>query len=96
MPPAHSKRSKCDIWIHPAKIEANGSNGHTAVPPRNVVIALAFVLAAKAVAAMGIPLRDKVMVLAFMATAAAAGALTFRGGGVQVCDIIASLGESWV
>jgi hypothetical protein len=47
-------------------------------------------------AATGIPPGDAMIMLVFAATAAAAAASTFRGGGVGVCGIVASLGESWV
>jgi hypothetical protein len=47
------------------------------------------------VAAMGVPL-GVVMAAAAVAAVTAAAALSFRGGGVEVCNIIALLGESWV
>ncbi len=47
--------------------------------------------------ATGILPGDVVIALLFVAAAAAAAALTlFIGGGVGICDIVASLGESWV
>ncbi len=55
-----------------------------------------FVVAAFMVAAMGIPPGVIVFVLAFAAVVVAAAASTFRGGGVEVCNIIALLRESWV
>ncbi len=52
-------------------------------------------------AAAGIPQGDIVLELTFLAVAAAAVAAAvvasmFGGGGVEVCNIIALLGESWV
>jgi hypothetical protein len=46
--------------------------------------------------ATGVPPGDVVMALAFMATAAMAAASKFGRGRVGVCDIVVSLGESWV
>jgi hypothetical protein len=49
------------------------------------------------VAAMGALPVVVVFVLAFaVAAVAAAAALMFGGGGVEICNIIALLGESWV
>jgi hypothetical protein len=47
-------------------------------------------------AVMGIPPGDVVIALAIVEAVAVAAALTFAGGGVGVCNIIALLGESWV
>ncbi len=44
----------------------------------------------------GILPGDIVNALTFVAMAAAAAALTFVGGGVGICNIVALLGESWV
>jgi hypothetical protein len=61
--------------------------------PGDAVIVLLFAAAAAAaMAAFGIPLGDKGIALAFASTAAAA----IVGGGDGVCNIVASLGESWV
>ncbi len=44
----------------------------------------------------GILPGDIIIVLAFAAAAAVAAASTFVGGGVGICNIVVSLGESWV
>ncbi len=44
--------------------------------------------------AIGVPPGDEEIALAFAAIAVAA--LMFVGGGDGVCNIVASLGESWV
>ncbi len=64
------------------------------VPPEEVAIVLAFATAAAAMVAIGVPPGDKGVALAFRAIAVAAS--TFVGGGDGVCDIVASLGKSWV
>ncbi len=66
----------------------------TGVPPREMVIALAFTAAVMAAVATVVPPKDK-GALAFAATAAAAASM-FGGGEVGVCAIVALLGESWV
>ncbi len=67
------------------------------IPPGNVVMALAFMVAAAAAAAAatGVLPGDKVMALAFTATAAVAAALALGGEEVGVC-IVVLLKESWV
>jgi hypothetical protein len=64
------------------------------VPPGDAGIVLAFAAAVAAMAAIGIPPGDKGIALAFAASAVAASMFVGRGDGV--CDIVASLGESWV
>jgi hypothetical protein len=64
------------------------------IPLGDAAIVLAFAMAAAAMVVIGVPPRDKRIALAFAAIAAAA--LTFVGEGDGVCDIVASLGESWV
>jgi hypothetical protein len=46
--------------------------------------------------ATGILPGDVVIALAFAAAAAVAAASTFVGGGVEICNIVALLRESWV
>jgi hypothetical protein len=61
---------------------------------RDAAIVLAFTTAAAAMVAICVPPGDKGIALAFAAIAAVAS--TFVGGGNEVHDIVASLGESWV
>jgi hypothetical protein len=59
-----------------------------------MAIVLAFMAAAVMMVAIGVPPGDEEIALAFAAIAVAA--LMFVGGGDGVCNIVASLGESWV
>ncbi len=64
------------------------------VPPGDAAIVLAFVVAAAAMAAIGMLPEAKGVALAF--TAIVVVASTFVGGGNGVRNILALLGESWV
>jgi hypothetical protein len=64
------------------------------VLPGDAAIVLAFATAAAAMAAIGLPPGDEGILLAFVAIVAVA--LMLVGGGDGVCNIVASLGESWV
>ena len=62
------------------------------VPPGVVAVALAAV----AMRGGGTPIGVPPGVVAFALAAAATAAASLLGGGEEDCDIVASLGESWV
>ncbi len=68
------------------------------LPPRLPAITFGIIMPInlRPIPATGVPPGGIVIVLAFVAAVAAAAASTFEGGGVGVCYILASLGESWV
>jgi hypothetical protein len=87
---AHSKRSKSDVQIFPADIEANGNDGCTAKRRGDCTRICSSGNGSGGngnddMAARGFLLRDKGMVLAFAATAMEAK--MFAGGVVGVCTI---------
>ncbi len=84
--------------LSPFLVFALGAFCATLLPPQLPVTTFGIVAPnnLRPMTVTGILPGDVVIALAFAAAAVVAAASTFVGGGVGICDIVASLGKSWV